>query len=143
MLNRHEIIGNLGDDPIIKTMQSGDKVANFSVATSESYKKDGERKTITQWHRVVCFNQPLITVIEQYLKKGSKVLIEGQIEHRSWEQDGQKKYTTETVMRPFKSNLLMLDSRSSTEEHSNSNGGVAGSNSAANAVDELEDEIPF
>ena len=94
-------------------MQSGDKVINFSLATSESWKNSsGERQTKTEWHNVVVFNKGLISVIENYVSKGSKIYIEGQIETRSWEdQSGVKKYTTEVVMRPFRSELVMLDSK--------------------------------
>lgn len=145
-LNKATIIGNLGDDPDVRSMQSGEKVVNLSIATSESWKdKDsGERKEKTQWHRVVVFNPGLIKVCENYLKKGSKVYIEGQIETRSWESDGQRKYTTEIVLRPYRSELKMLDSRSSDgSEQSTFNGQVAGSSPAASTTDELEDQIPF
>jgi single-strand DNA-binding protein len=112
-LNKVILIGNVGNDPDVRTMQSGDKVINFSLATSESWKNSsGERQTKTEWHNVVVFNKGLISVIENYVSKGSKIYIEGQIETRSWEdQSGVKKYTTEVVMRPFRSELVMLDSK--------------------------------
>lgn len=133
-VNKVILVGNLGDDPDIRTMQSGDKVANLSIATSERWKdkSTGEKKEKTEWHRVVIFNKGLVDVSEKYLKKGSKIYIEGQLETRSWEQDGQKKYSTEIVLRPFKSELVMLDSRQSD----------APMQSQA-PVDELEDEVPF
>lgn len=118
-VNRVTIIGNLGDDPDIRTMQSGDKVVNLSIATSEKWKqKDtGEYKERTEWHRIVVFNKGLVTVCENYLKKGSKVYIEGQLETRSWEQDGVKKYSTEIVLRPYKSELVMLNGKPSGSQN--------------------------
>jgi single-strand DNA-binding protein len=120
MLNKVTIIGNLGKDPEIRTMQSGDKVANFSVATSERWKDKttGERKEKTEWHRVVVFNQGLVKVIEGYVKKGSKVYLEGQLETRSWDDSktGEKKYSTEIALRPFKGELVMLDTRTPIEQ---------------------------
>ncbi|MCB9988801.1 MAG: single-stranded DNA-binding protein [Rhodospirillales bacterium] len=160
-VNKVILIGNLGNEPEVRTMQSGDKVVNLSIATSESWKDKatGERKEKTEWHRVVVFNQGLVNVCENYLHKGSKVYIEGQLETRSWEQDGQKKYTTEVVLRPFRGELTMLDSRN--QGGSGFGGGQQGggfqdngpqqSYGAAPAqaaaapapVDDLEDEIPF
>ena len=154
-VNKVILVGNLGNDPDVRTMQSGDKVVNLSLATSESWKDKatGERKENTQWHRVVVFNQGLVNVCENYLKKGSKLYIEGQLETRSWEQDGQKKYTTEVVLRPFRGELTMLDSRNSSGgDYGSSQGGSYGqpanqgaaqSSAAPAPVDELEDEIPF
>ena len=114
-INKVILVGNLGNDPEVRTMQSGDKVINLSIATSESWKdkQSGERREKTEWHRVVIFNQGLVNVAQNYLRKGSKVYIEGQLETRSWEQDGQKKYTTEVVLRPYRGELTMLDSRNS------------------------------
>ena len=114
-INKVILVGNLGNDPEVRTMQSGDKVINLSIATSESWKdkQSGERREKTEWHRVVIFNQGLVNVAQNYLRKGSKVYIEGQLETRSWEQDGQKKYTTEVVLRPYRRELTMLDSRTS------------------------------
>ena len=150
-VNKVILVGNLGADPDVRTMQSGDKVVNLSLATSESWKDkaSGERKENTQWHRVVVFNQGLVNVCENYLKKGSKLYIEGQLETRSWEQDGQKKYTTEVVLRPFRGELTMLDSRNSGGDFGGDSAGgynqqPANQGGAAPApVDELEDEIPF
>lgn len=112
-LNKVMLIGNIGAKPEIRTMQSGGRLANLSLATTESWKdKDtGERKDKTEWHRVVIFNDALVGVAERYLDKGSKVYIEGQVETRSWEQDGQKKYTTEIVLRPYRGQLTMLDGK--------------------------------
>lgn len=153
-VNKVILVGNLGRDPEIRTMQSGDKVANLSVATSERWKdRNGERQERTEWHRVVIFSQPLVTLSENYLKKGAKVYLEGQLETRSWEQNGEKKYTTEIVLRPFKGELTMLDSRGEGSSSFQDNAppasydagpraAAAGSGAAA-PVDELEDEIPF
>lgn len=138
-VNRVILIGNLGNDPDIKTMQSGDELANLSIATTERWKckNTGERKEKTEWHRVVIYSQGLVKVAKNYLKKGSKIYIEGKIQTRSWEQDGTKKYTTEIVLNGFDAKLVMLDSRS---EQPTSNG--QGS-SPAESADQLEDEIPF
>ena len=113
-VNKVILIGNLGKDPEVRSMQSGGKVCNLSVATSESWKDkmSGERKERTEWHRVVIFNENLINVAERYLKKGSKVYLEGQIETRKWsDQSGAEKYSTEVVLRPFRGELTLLDSR--------------------------------
>ncbi|MCB1530605.1 MAG: single-stranded DNA-binding protein [Rhodospirillales bacterium] len=153
-VNKVILVGNLGAEPDVRTMQSGDKVVNLSVATSETWKdKDtGERKEKTEWHRVVIFNKGLVNVAESYLHKGSKVYIEGQLETRSWEQDGQKKYTTEIVLRPFRSELTMLDSKGASGGSfgESAQGGYVPANQGGAApaaspapVDELEDDIPF
>lgn len=110
-LNKASIIGNVGKDPEIRSMQSGDKVASFSIATSEKWKdKSGEQKEKTEWHNIVVFGN-LVKVVEQYVSKGSKLYIEGKLQTRSWEQNGEKKYTTEIVLQGFDSKLIMLDSR--------------------------------
>jgi len=127
-VNKAIIVGNLGQDPEIRSMQSGDRVANLSVATSESWKdKSGEKQEKTQWHKVVVFNQGLIKVCENYLKKGSKVYIEGQIETRSWEHNGEKKYTTEITLRPYRGELVILDfseAKKAVEKTSESTGTI-------------------
>ena len=156
-VNKVILVGNLGNDPEIKTMQSGDRVANLSIATSESWKDkaSGERKEKTEWHRVVVFNQNLIQLCENYIKKGSKIYIEGQLETRSWEQDGQKKYTTEVVLRQYRGEITMLDSKGSgggggfsAPSQGDYGGGFGGSSGGGGSrskapIDELEDEIPF
>lgn len=158
-VNKVILVGNLGADPDVRTMQSGDKVVNLSIATSESWsdKNSGERKERTEWHRVVVFNQGIVKVCENYLRKGAKVYIEGQLETRSWEQDGQKKYTTEIVLRPYRGELNMLDSRGSSggagqSYDNNSMGGydspmgggsMSGGGQQSTRIDEMEDEIPF
>ena len=110
-VNKVILVGNLGRDPEIRTMQNGARVANLSIATGESWKDKatGERKERTEWHRVVIFNDGLVTIAERYLKKGSKVYLEGQVETRKWtdQASGQDKYTTEIVLRPFRGELTM------------------------------------
>lgn len=146
-VNKVILVGNVGNDPEIRTFQNGDRVANLSIATSERWKdKDtGEQKEKTEWHRVSVTNQGLVKVVESYVKKGSKLYIEGQLETRKWQdQSGQDKYSTEVVLRPYKGELTMLDSRSSDgTEQPTSNGQAAGSSPAASASPEFEDEIPF
>ena len=113
MLNRVQLIGNLGADPEIRATQNGDQVVNLSVATSERWKdkQTGEKREITEWHRVVCFNQNLCEVMADYLKKGSKVFIEGQLRTRKWtDQAGTERYTTEVVMQ-HNATLTLLDSQ--------------------------------
>src|SRR6478672_1816472 len=114
-VNKVILVGNLGKDPEIRTLNSGERVANLSLATSEQWrdKATGERKEKTEWHRVVIFSEGLAKVAEQYLKKGAKVYIEGQLQTRKWtDQAGVEKYSTEVVLQGFNSNLTMLDGRS-------------------------------
>ena len=114
-VNKVIIVGNLGRDPEVRTFQNGGKVCNLSIATSEKWKdkNSGERKERTEWHSVAIFAEPLVRVAEQYLRKGSKVYLEGQLETRKWQdQTGQDRYSTEIVLRPYKSELVMLDGRS-------------------------------
>ena len=113
-VNKVIIVGNLGRDPEVRTFQNGGKVCNLRIATSENWKdrNTGERKERTEWHSVAIFSEPLARVAEQYLRKGSKVYIEGQLETRKWQdQSGQDRYSTEVVLRPYKSELTMLDGR--------------------------------
>lgn len=114
-VNKVILIGNLGADPDIKRTQDGRPIANLSIATSESWrdKNSGERREKTEWHRVVIFNEGLCKIAESYLKKGSKVYIEGALQTRKWtDQSGQDKYSTEVVLQGFNGNLTMLDGRS-------------------------------
>lgn len=113
-VNKVIIIGNLGRDPEVRNFQNGGKVCNLRIATSENWrdKNSGERRERTEWHSVAIFSEPLVRVAEQYLRKGSKVYIEGQLETRKWQdQNGQDKYSTEVVLRPYRSELTMLDGR--------------------------------
>jgi single-strand DNA-binding protein len=113
-INKVILVGNLGQDPRVSNTQSGTKIVSFSVATSESWKDraTGERRDRTEWHNVVIFSAGLAETAERYLRKGSKVYLEGQLQTRSWEdQNGQKRYTTEVVLQNFNSTLVMLDGR--------------------------------
>ncbi|WP_374382563.1 single-stranded DNA-binding protein [Dongia sp.] len=113
-VNKVILIGNLGRDPEIRSTQDGTKVANLSIATSESWrdKNSGERREKTEWHRVVIFNDRLVDVAERFLKKGSKVYIEGQLQTRKWtDQSGAEKYTTEIVLQKYRGELTMLDGK--------------------------------
>jgi single-strand DNA-binding protein len=114
-INKVILVGNLGKDPEVRRLGSGDPVVNLRIATSESWrdKQSGERKERTEWHSVVIFNEQLAKVAEQYLKKGSKVYVEGQLQTRKWtDQSGQEKYTTEVVLQRYRGELTMLDGRS-------------------------------
>lgn len=125
-VNKVIIIGNLGRDPEVRTFQNGGKVCNLRIATSENWKdkNTGERKERTEWHSVAIFSEPLARVAEQYLKKGSKVYIEGQLETRKWQdQSGVDKYSTEVVLRPYTSTLTMLDGRGDNQGGGGSYGG--------------------
>lgn len=113
-VNKVILVGNLGQDPEVRSFPSGGKVANLRIATSETWKdrNTGERKERTEWHTVAIYSEPLVRVAEQYLKKGSKVYVEGQLETRKWQdQNGNDRYSTEVALRPFRSELHMLDSR--------------------------------
>ncbi|MBU2962329.1 single-stranded DNA-binding protein [Citreicella sp. C3M06] len=113
-VNKVILVGNLGADPEVRSFQNGGKVCNLRIATSETWKdkNTGERRERTEWHSVAIFSEPLARIAEQYLRKGSKVYIEGQLETRKWQdQSGQDRYSTEVVLRPFRSELTLLDSR--------------------------------
>ena len=156
-VNKVILVGNLGRDPEVRNFPSGGRVCNLSVATSETWKdrNSGERKERTEWHRVAVFSEPLVGVCERFLRKGSKIYLEGQLETRKWQdQSGQDRYTTEVVLRPYRSELTMLDSRQ------DSGGGFEPAGPAYGRMDEgpsgrggapqsgpvggdLDDEIPF
>ena len=150
-INKVILIGNLGADPEIRHTQDGRPVANLRVATSETWKDktSGERRERTEWHRVVIFNEGLCRIVEQYLKKGSKVYLEGQLQTRKWEdQQGQERYTTEVVLQGFNSQLTMLDSRGEGgSAQAGTNGGDFGSTGPMDQTGtfdkEIDDEIPF
>jgi single-strand DNA-binding protein len=144
-VNKVILVGNLGKDPEVRRMTSGDPVVNLSIATSESWrdKASGERKEKTEWHRVVIFNKNLADVAEKYLKKGAKVYVEGQLQTRKWtDKDGSEKYSTEVVLQNFRGELTMLDGRNGGGEGA---GGGRGASEAPASFqrDELDDEIPF
>jgi len=129
-LNRVQIIGNLGADPEIRTLPGGTLVANLSVATADSWtnKETGEKQEKTQWHRVVIFNEPLITnVVEKFMHKGSRVFLEGQLETRKWQdREGTDRYSTEILLRPFRGELTLLDAPKTSESSPNLRGASAG-----------------
>ena len=133
-INKAILIGNLGRDPEIRSTQDGTKIANFSVATSENWRdrSTGERRERTEWHRVVIFDEKLTEIAEKYLRKGSKVYVEGQIQTRKWQdQSGQEKYTTEVVLNRFRGTLTMLDSRRDSEGGGDYGGGGGGGGGGA------------
>ena len=152
-VNKVILIGNLGKDPEIRSFQNGGRVASFSIATSESWKDKatGEKKDRTEWHRISVLNDKLVEVVERYIKKGSKVYIEGQLETRKWtDKDGQEKYSTEVVLRPFRGELTMLDgannnrgASSSTPSGETAFGGASFESSSIGSGAELDDNIPF
>ncbi|MDP9128027.1 MAG: single-stranded DNA-binding protein [Pseudomonadota bacterium] len=162
-VNKVILVGNLGKDPEIRSFQNGGRVASFSVATSESWKDkaSGERKERTEWHRISVFNENLVGIVERYLKKGAKVYVEGQLETRKWtDKEGQDKYTTEVVLRPFRGELTMLDgpgggARSGTgAQMTDDRGGFVGGSSSSSSssvggsgggssLGDLDDSIPF
>ena len=147
-LNKVLLIGRLGADPEIKQMVNGKSVARLSLATSQSWKdrNSGEKKEKTEWHRIVVFNEGLVNVVQQYLKKGAQVYIEGQLSTRKWkdEQTGQDKYSTEIVLQGYNSTLTMLGGSNSNNQGSstsNKNKDFDQSNPQSNS--DLDDEIPF
>ena len=154
-VNKVILVGNLGKDPEIRRTQDGRPIANLSVATSESWrdKATGERKEKTEWHRVVIFSEGLAKVAEQYLKKGAKVYIEGQLQTRKWtDQSGAEKYTTEVVLQGFNSNLTMLDGRGGGgfPEDAGGDFGAGGlaptprqAVAAGSRNNDMDDDIPF
>ncbi|MEI6987113.1 MAG: single-stranded DNA-binding protein [Rhodospirillaceae bacterium] len=173
-VNKVILIGNVGKDPEIRSFQNGGRSANFTLATSETWKDkaSGERREKTEWHRIVVFNEGLIGIIERYVKKGTKLYVEGAIETRKWtDQGGQEKYTTEVVLKQYRGELALLDSRgdgggrgdsggrgesgdaggygsgggSGGSSSSSSGGGGGGSRSQAPARprDDIDDDIPF
>ncbi|HWT30407.1 MAG TPA: single-stranded DNA-binding protein [Propylenella sp.] len=161
-VNKVILVGNLGQDPEVRRLGSGDPVVNLRIATSESWrdKQTGERREKTEWHSVVIFNENLAKVAEQYLKKGAKVYVEGALQTRQWEdQSGQKRYTTEIVLQKFRGELQMLDTRGGgageIEDRSGrgadfgnsspmSRGGAqAGARGGSRMSEEMDDEIPF
>ncbi len=164
-VNKVILIGNVGKDPEIRTFGNGGKVANFSIATSEQWKdKQGQRQEKTEWHNIAVFSDGLVGVIERYVKKGSKLYIEGKLQTRKWQdRDGNDKYTTEVVLQGFNGTLTMLDSanssgggggRSSGGGYNQDSGGYGnmdqgGGSRSASAMEgpkedfDLDDEIPF
>jgi single-strand DNA-binding protein len=144
-LNKVSLIGNLGQDPEIRATQDGREIANFSLATTESWKdkNTGERQSKTEWHRIVVFSQGLVGVIKNYVKKGSKLYIEGALQTRKWtDKSGIEKYTTEIVLQNYNSNLQILNSRNSQDSDQSIEGTIKNEFQGAKEV-ELDDDIPF
>ena len=157
-VNKVILLGNLGRDPEIRSMQSGKKMASFSIATSKRWKDRNtqEQKENTSWHNIVVFNEGLVDVIEKYVKKGSKIYVEGELQTRKWQdQDGKDRYTTEVVLQGYNSNLTLLDSRNTikntdtntdldqsleTEKTSNIENSITSEHSDS---PESDDDIPF
>jgi single-strand DNA-binding protein len=151
-VNKVILVGNLGRDPEIRTLNSGDRVANLNLATSESWRDrtSGERKERTEWHRVVIFNDNLVKVAENYLRKGSKVYLEGALQTRKYtDQSGAEKFSTEVVLQKFRGELTMLDGRPEGGARSDDAGGYApgpragGQGPKEDFTADLDDEIPF
>ena len=152
-VNKVIIVGNLGRDPEVRTFQNGGKVCNLRIATSENWKdrNTGERRERTEWHSVAIFSEPLARIAEQYLRKGSKVYIEGQLETRKWQdQSGQDRYSTEVVLRPYRGELTILDSREGggggggySDDRGGYGGGYGGGGSSPAPAGDMDDEIPF
>jgi len=149
-LNQVQLIGNVGKDPEIRTSQSGKKIANLTIATSETWndRASGERKERTEWHRVAIMNDALSGVVERYVKKGSKLFVSGQLQTRKWtDQNGQDRYSTEVILSGFDSKLVMLDSKPSGEN----GGGYSAPRQEQpkpeperqHESDDLDDSIPF
>ena len=149
-VNKVTLVGNLGRDPEIRAMQNGDKIVQLSIATSDRWKdkNSGEQRERTEWHRVVIFNDALGKIAEQYLKKGSTVYLEGQLQTRKWtdQQSGQDKYTTEVVLQRYRGELTLLGSRPDNQinnEYNKSEIDQSGESSVSNIASDLDDEIPF
>ncbi len=159
-VNKVILVGNLGRDPEVRSMQDGGKIVQLSVATSENWRdrNTGERRERTEWHRVVIFNENLAKVAEQYLRKGSSIYVEGQLQTRKWtDQQGQERYTTEVVLQRYRGELTMLGGRGDGgpgggggggyDDYDQSGGGApsagGGRGAPAGGPDDLDDEIPF
>ena len=148
-LNKVLLIGRLGADPEIKQMVNGKSVARLSLATSQSWKdkNTGEKKEKTEWHRIVVFNEGLVNVVQQYLKKGAQVYIEGQLSTRKWkdEQSGQDKYSTEIIIQGYNSSLTMLGGGGRGIQNDNSSETISKNSDEASQIEQndLDDEIPF
>ena len=150
-VNKVTLVGNLGRDPEVRAMQNGDKIVQLSVATSDRWKdkSSGEQRERTEWHRVVIFNDALGKIAEQYLKKGSTVYLEGQLQTRKWtdQQSGQEKYTTEVVLQRYRGELTLLGSRSENQISNDQQNTEIDQSNQISMTDEiasdLDDEIPF
>jgi single-strand DNA-binding protein len=160
-VNKVILVGNLGADPEVRDFPSGGKVCNLRIATSETWRDraTGERRERTEWHRVAIYSEPLVRIAEQYLRKGSKVYLEGQLETRKWQdQSGQDRYTTEVSLRPYRGEMTLLDSRGDSAGDrggydqgsssggyggGSSGGGYGGGGTGGGGRSDMDDEIPF
>lgn len=149
-VNKVILLGNLGRDPEIRSMQSGNKMASFSIATSKRWKDKStqEQKEKTSWHNIVIFGDGLVDIVEKYVKKGTKLYLEGELQTRKWtDQDGKDRYTTEVVLQGYNCNLTLLDSRNSSGISDNSSEPVSkvesSSNFEASDSSDSDDDIPF
>jgi len=153
-VNKVILLGNLGRDPDIRSMQSGSKMASFSIATSKRWKDKAtqEQREKTSWHNIVVFGDGLVDIVEKYVKKGSKIYVEGELQTRKWQdQEGNDKYTTEVILQGYNCNLTLLDSRNtgsqiSSEDKPNDLQTSTNNDSIENkntSTDDLEDDIPF
>ena len=152
-VNKVILLGRLGKDPDIRSMQNGKKVANFGIATSKRWtdRDTQEKKEKTSWHNIVVFNEGLVGIVEQYVKKGSQIYIEGELQTRKWQdQEGKDRYTTEVVLQGYNCNLTLLDSRSSGNQSLESQTEPTQSQSSNNNIesqvsdsDNLDEDIPF
>ena len=153
-VNKAILLGNLGRDPEIRSMQSGSKMASFSIATSKRWKDRNtqEQKEKTSWHNIVVFGDGLVDIVEKYVKKGSKIYVEGEIQTRKWQdKDGNDRYTTEVILQGYNSNLTLLDSRNNPQMSSNNTDQIDQSKSIednsfgtqSSDSDDLDEDIPF
>ena len=146
-INKVILVGNVGNDPEVKTFQSGDKVINFSIATSESWKdkESGEQKSITEWHKVAIFNNALVEIADKYVKKGMKVYLEGQLQTRKWQDaSGNDRYTTEIVLQKYRGELVLLDKADTKSvENSKNIENKSPIDDFNGKSSNLDDDIPF
>ncbi len=147
-INKVIIVGNVGADPEIRSTQDGREIANLSIATSESWrdKATGERREKTEWHRVVVFVEGIVNIIKNYVKKGSKIYVEGSLQTRKWvDNNGNEKYTTEIVLQGYNSSITILDSKSSDQPYEQRSQQSSSQSGSVNEhiTDDLDDEIPF
>ena len=153
-VNKTILLGNLGRDPEIRSMQSGAKMASFSIATSKRWKDRNtqEQKEKTSWHNIVVFGDGLVDIVEKYVKKGSKIYVEGELQTRKWQdKDGNDRYTTEVILQGYNCNLTLLDSRNSSQVTNDNSDQIDQSKSEdanslenqSNDSDDLEEDIPF
>ena len=152
-INKVILVGNVGNEPEIKTFQNGNKVANLSIATSERWKdkETGEQKSLTEWHRVVIFNTIFISLAEKFIKKGAKIYVEGQLQTRKWQDSsGVDKYSTEVVLQNYRGEIVLLDRQENIDtnsqikkENMTNNNSIDNSKHYSKKIDDLDDDIPF